>query len=157
MASKGRAHYVIRTGKLICEQIALGKTLQQALDHVGYLAPTIPQFWRWLEEHPDFREAYERARQLAADMHADKLQELSEEVLTRPKSAGAYKVAATILQWQAEIRNSGKYGKNRESKARAPLDPDKIRTEIKRLERELGVAQSQTQGTGEPGKIERVK
>lgn len=137
-----RGHYIKRTGDLICEQIALGKTLQQALDHVGYLAPSPARFWVWLENHPEFREQYERARQLAADMHADKVQELAEQVLRDPKASGAYKVAADIWRWQAEVRNSGKYGKRIEPKRSKPMDPAKLREEIKRLEKELGVAES---------------
>lgn len=137
-----RAHYVKRTGDLICEQIALGKTLQQALDIVGYLAPTVPTFWRWLDEYPEFREKYERARQMSADMDADQMKELGEKVLQNPKAAAAYQVAIRMLQWQAEVRNAAKFGKNKEAKASKPMDPAKLRSEIKRLEKELGVAES---------------
>lgn len=143
--SMKRSHYTVRTGKMICEQIAMGKTLQQALDHVGYLAPSIPKFWQWLEEHPDFREQYDRARQMSADMDADRIKELGERVLSSPKAAAAYQVAIRTLQWSAEVRNTGKYGKNKESKTRLPMNPEKLRQEIKRLEKELGVAESKVQ------------
>ena len=137
-----RGGYVKRTGDLICEQIAIGKTLQQALDVVGYLAPSIPSFWKWLSEHPEFREKYDKARQMAADMLADKLQELGEEVIKNPRAAPAYQVAIRQLQWSAEVRNPAKYGKNKESKQTKTMDPGKLRQEIKRLEKELGVAES---------------
>lgn len=143
MTTYRRAHYTIRTGKLINEQIAIGKSLQQALDVVGYLAPSVPMFWRWLEEHPDFREQYDRARQLQADVHADRMLELGQEVIGKdPKLSGAYRVAKDILQWQAEVRNSGVYGRKKEAKKTTHMEPEKLRAEIKRLEKELGVAES---------------
>lgn len=137
-----RAHYTKRTGNLICEEIAMGKTLQEALDKVGYLAPTIPVFWKWLEQFPDFRDQYERARQLSADMTADRLKEIGKEVISNPKSAAAYQVAMRVLQWEAEIRNPGRYGKKHESKGKNPMDASKLRAEIKRLEKELGIVES---------------
>lgn len=142
MSNQQRAKYVKRTGDLICEQIALGKTLQQALDHVGYLAPAISRFWKWLEEFPEFREQYERARQMSADMDADKMKELGEEVIKNPKAAAAYRVYMNVLMWQAEMRNTGKYGKKRDAKPPKELDPTKLRQEIKRLEKELGIAEN---------------
>lgn len=144
MTARAKGHYVKRTGDLICEQIALGKTLQQALDKVGYLAPTIARFWRWLEDFPEFRDQYERARQLSADMNADRMQEIGEKVIDpgNVKAAAAYKVYIEVLKWNAEMRNAAKYGKNREVKGREPMDPAKMRKEIARLEKELGVLES---------------
>lgn len=143
------AHYTARTANLICERIALGRTLTQALADVGYLAPSMPTFWRWIDEHADFREKYERARQLQADMCADKMLELSNDVLqigTALNAPARYRVAADILKWQAEVRNAAKFGKKAEEPGKnKPLDPAKIRSEIERLQRELGVAESNKQ------------
>lgn len=135
-------HYVKRTGDLICERIAVGDTLQEALDHVGYLAPTPKRFWEWLEAHPDFREQYERARALQADMHADEMVSYAKKAIANPKAAGAYKVAADIMKWSAEVRNPGRYGKKVEPKKKEHMSPEKIRQEIARLEKELGLAAS---------------
>lgn len=132
-------HYVPRTANLICEQIALGKSLKQALEIVGYLAPKQATIWRWLDEHPDFREKYERARQMQADSVADEMLELKDAVLRNPKAASGFKVGADILKWQAEVRNRARYGSKSEEKAKPPMDPTKLREEIKRLQKELGV------------------
>lgn len=136
-----KAHYVARIANEICEHIADGLTLQQALKKIGYLAPSQVTVFRWLDAYPDFRERYERARQLQADVHADGVVELGQEVLTNPKAAPAFKVAADILRWSAEVRNKSRYGKAVEPGKDKPLDPAKIREEIKRLEAELGIAE----------------
>lgn len=142
--TKRAAHYAIRIAKDICRHIALGKTLQQSLDAVGYLAPTMPTVWRWLDEHQDFREMYERARMLQADVHADRMLEMSKEVIERPSAAAAFRVATDILKWQAETRNRAKYGsKSDEAGKNKTLNPAELRKEIKRLEGELGVAESE--------------
>jgi hypothetical protein len=144
--TKRAAHYVARIGNDICMHIAMGKTLNEALDAVGYLAPTLPTVWRWIDQHADFREKYERARSLQADSHADKVLELGAEVLTKPTNAAAYRVAIEVLRWNAEIRNRAKYSaKADDPKDRTPMDPTKLRAEIKRLENELGVAESKVQ------------
>jgi hypothetical protein len=141
--TKRAAHYATRIAKEICKHIALGLTLAEALAKVGYLAPTEPTVWRWLDEHADFREMYERARQMQADSHADRMLEMSREVIKAPSAATAYRVAIDVLKWQAEVRNRQKYGvKGEDDKGKKPMDPAKLRSEIKRLEAELGVAES---------------
>lgn len=141
--TKRPAHYTVRLANDLCEQIAQGKTLEQALKFVGFLAPSIPTVYKWLDIYPDFREKYERARQLQADVHADKMLEMSQLVIEKPTAAAAYRVATDILKWQAEVRNRGKYGsKSDDAGKNKPLDPAKLRAEIKRLEQELGVAES---------------
>lgn len=136
-------HYVKRTGNLICEEIALGATLAEALEKVGYLAPSERQFWKWLELHEDFRLQYERARQMQADKLADDHLSLARKVLLLDaKQAPKFKTAADILRWQAEVRNRGKYSQKAEAPAKAPMKPEDIKAEIKRLEKELGVNQT---------------
>lgn len=142
--TKRAAHYNIRVAKDICRHIAMGETLVMALEKIGYLAPTMPTVWRWLDEHQDFREMYERARQLQADTLADQMLEMSREVIKAPGAATAYRVASDIVKWQAETRNRAKYGsKSDESGKNKALNPVELRKEIKRLEGELGVAESE--------------
>lgn len=138
-------HYVPRTANMICEQIAMGKSLKQALELIGYVAPRIQSVWRWLDEHPEFREKYDRARQMQADTLADEMLELREQVIKNPKAASAYKVSGDIIKWQAEVRNRGVYGAKGESAAKKPMDPAKIKAEIERLQKELGVAETKVQ------------
>lgn len=147
-------HYVKRTGDMICERIALGDSLQEALTSVGYLAPSERNFWKWIDQNEEFRDKYERARQLQADKLADIMLEHSKKVINvDAKQAAKYKVSADILKWQAEVRNRNKYGPKSEQKDRTPLDPEKIREEIARLEKALGITKP------EPGdaKLRAVK
>lgn len=133
-----KAHYTTRIAKRLCEHIALGATLQQALQKEP-LGPSVPVFWRWLDEYPEFREMYERARILQADLMADTIMTMAENVLKQPKFAPAYKVASDILKWQAEIRNPARYGQKVQVEHKATLDPAKLKGEIHQLEKELGL------------------
>lgn len=134
-----RARYNTRVAKRICEHIALGSTVKQALEREP-LAPSVPLFWRWLDEYPEFRDMYERARTLQADLAADAIMSMASEVLKNPKFAAAYKVASDILRWHAEVNNRQRYGsKVQVEHKQAQLDPSKLRTEIAQLERELGL------------------
>src|SRR5437879_2602450 len=139
-----RTHYTPRVAGRICEHIALGKTLGQALA-MEPLAPSMTIFWRWLDEHAEFREKYERARMMQADGHADKMLELAQEAINAPSKAAAIRVATDILRWQAEIRDPKKYGAKVQHELKAPpLKPEDLKKEIKRLEEELGVTGSVT-------------
>ena len=134
------AHYTARIGNDICMYIALGYSLEGALAKVGYLAPTMPTVWRWLTEHADFKERYEQARQMQADSLADKTIDMVASVLKDPKNAAAYRLAADIYKWHAGIRNGKTYNPaTNDQNNKTPLDAGKIKAEIKRLEKELGV------------------
>lgn len=133
-----KAKYTTRIAKRICEHIALGDTLHQALGKEP-LGPSVPLFWRWLDEYPEFREMYERARVLQADLMCDTIMVMAQNVLKTPKFAPAYKVAADILKWQAEIRNPARYGTKVTVEHKATLDPVKMKKEIAQLEKELGL------------------
>ena len=136
---RGHSHYTVRIGDAICKEIALGRTLKDALAKVGHLAPPLSVVWKWADENDDFRHKMDRARQLQADMMTDRMLELANEVLERPSAASAYKVASDILKSLAEVRNPGKYGPKMVHEIKAPMDPAKVQEEIKTLEMELGL------------------
>lgn len=133
-----RAHYTTRIAKKLCEHIALGASLKEALE-MEPLGPAMTTFWRWLDEYPEFREMYERARTLQADLLSDKMLEMAADVLRQPKMAPAYRIAADILKWHAEIKNPGRYGAKVQIEHKRVLDPAKMKAEIKQLEKELGM------------------
>lgn len=138
--SKRRAHYCVRIANDICTHIAMGHTLDEALKKVGHLAPSIPLFWRWLDEYPDFKDKYERARQMQADMHADTMLGMVGKVMGNPSLAPAVRVAVDILKWQAEIRDAAKYGKKMElTERKQKLNVAELRKEVQQLSEELGI------------------
>lgn len=139
--TRSRGHYVKRVGDAICERIALGDTLLEALDRVGYIAPTPKQFWVWIDSFPEFKQQYDRARELQADFDSDKMRELGRSVINNPKAATAYRVAVDVLKWQAEMHNRRKYGGKAEPALPKVLKPEEIRAEIRKLEAELGLAE----------------
>lgn len=141
--SRKSGHYVVRIANDICQHIALGETLEGALKKIGYLAPSMPTVWRWMAEHEDFKDRMDMARQMQADTLADKTLDMVKDVLKDPKSAPAYRVAVDILRWHAGIRNGKTYNPQTNDNQKAPpLDANKIKAEIKRLEKELGVQEN---------------
>lgn len=137
--SKRRAHYCVRIANALCEKIALGNSLKGALDAVGPLAPTMPTFWRWLDEYPDFRVKYERARQMQGDVLADEILDMAKLVIDKPSLASAVRVASDILMWQAGIRDTKYNAKVVPKEEKVLLTPEQLRSEVKKLEGELGV------------------
>jgi hypothetical protein len=137
--SKRRAHYCVRIANSICEKIALGNSLRDALEIVGPLAPSMPTFWRWLDEYPEFRVKYERARQMQGDVLADEILDMAKIVVQKPSLAAAIRVASDILMWQAGIRDVKYNSKVAPEEKRKLLPADELRKEIGRLELELGV------------------
>lgn len=139
-----RAHYTTRIANRICENIAMGDSVKKALDKEP-LGPTCMTFWRWLDMYPAFREKYERARIMQADMHADTMMDMAERVLANPRNASAFRVAADILQWQASMRNPKLYGSRVTVESKAPvMNADELKKEIAALEKELNVDTTST-------------
>jgi hypothetical protein len=133
-----RAKYTTRIAKRICEHIALGATVDQALQKEP-LGPSVSLFWRWMDEFPEFREMYERARQMQTDILADKILQMAADVLEKPSLAPAYRIASDILRWHAEVKNPTRYGNKVTIEHKKTLDPKSIVKEIKQLEKELGM------------------
>lgn len=154
--SKRRAHYCVRVAKAICEKIALGFSLKGALDEVGPLAPSMPVFWRWLDEYPAFLEQYQRARQMQGDILADEMLDMAKLVIEKPSLASAIRVATDILQWQAGIRDSKYNSKVAPEEKKKYLPADVLQKEILRLENELGVKAAPGMDTAKRHKKEEL-
>jgi hypothetical protein len=90
--------------KEICRLIAQGQVLQQICGQNGI--PSIEIVNGWLQDNARFQRMYARARHNQGDYLADEMLILASLVRQNPREAGAYKVAAEILKWQASVRNS---------------------------------------------------
>ena len=138
--AKRKAHYCERIADRICEYIAEGDSLVTALRKTGPLAPGLATFWKWQADMPEFRTKYELARQMQAEMHADRMTDLAARVLETPSMAPAIRVAADLLKWNAEMRDPAKYSPKAAQEHKAPPKTLKqMRDEVERLQKELGV------------------
>ena len=89
------SEFTQETADAICEQIIAGETLRDISANPAY--PSWSTIWRWLQSNPDFRAQYARAREDAAEAHADRA---LKEALTADDSEGC-RVAGARLRWDA--------------------------------------------------------
>src|SRR5882672_321235 len=128
----------------ICRLLALGNPIQNILENdiIKYPDKMIMPSWdnvvEWIKSDELFRNDYEQARIYGADYLADDMLCLVKMLRDDPKKAPAARAAMEILKWQTMVRNS-KYSEKivQETKNVGPLDPDKVREEIARLQKEL--------------------
>lgn len=86
----------------ICEQIASGVTLRELCAQPD--TPSWTTIWRWIQAHEDFRTQYARAREDAADFHAERALEEALNV----NDSEASRVAGARLRWDALRWHAGK-------------------------------------------------
>lgn len=124
----------------ICSKIAVGTPIRWILREKTM--PSWNTMRRWLDKYPAFGEAYNRAMEHRADYLAHRMVELSKKCEEDPKNANGYKVAASILQWQAAMGNPKKYSEKMllQHEDITPMDPSKVFTEMDRLCKQLGIS-----------------
>ena len=98
--------YCAHVGGLICDRLALGMSLRQACALEGMPGETT--VYGWLRRHPDFLEAYGRARVLQAHRRFDQVWEIAEAA----DKEGAFlaKVRIDAARWQASRLAPKRYG-----------------------------------------------
>lgn len=123
----------------ICRRIAVGEPIRWILRDKQM--PNWNSLRRWMDKYPEFGEKYARAMEHRADYIAHKMVELAKKCEDDPKSATAYKVAASILQWQAAMGNPRKYSDRliNVEEREPPKDLAQVVAEFDRLCKELGV------------------
>lgn len=98
--------YCPHVAGLICERLAMGMSLRQAVALDGLPAETT--VYGWLRRHEAFREAYGQARVLQAHRRFDQVWEIAESA----DRDGAYlaKVRIDAARWQASRLAPKRYG-----------------------------------------------
>lgn len=119
--------YTPAKGALLCEQIAAGKTLRE-------LKVPTSTVMRWVNEHPEFREQYTRARELQADAWFDEAIDKARKA-TR-EDAHAVRVLIDTLKWAAGKRAPKRYG-DRSVVEHTGGEGDPIKLELRRKVEEL--------------------
>jgi hypothetical protein len=75
------------------------------LENVEYNKVT----WR-LKRSEDLSQLYRQARENRASIHAERIADLSEEVLRNPKDANAYKISIDSKKWLASVMDRATFG-----------------------------------------------
>lgn len=98
-SSRRKTPYDPPVADYIIEQIEVyGRSLLSICDDPEAVSRAI--FFRWMEDHPELRVRYARAREALADHAADEIAEIARTVT--PESAVADRVKLDALKWRAE-------------------------------------------------------
>jgi len=100
--------------ELIIKGIYEGKSLKSILDNNKEL-PSRPRIYEWLNKsHSKYDEIfcnnYIRAREDSADIDADKIEELNQEVREKKVDPSQARIIADNLKWIAGKKKPKKYG-----------------------------------------------
>ncbi|WP_309604338.1 hypothetical protein [Phenylobacterium sp.] len=129
----------VRYGKAvaeeICRRIAMGE-IWFKICNTGRL-PSYTTLYDWLRKHPDFAEGYAQAREMAADLRADKALVVAEESTAATVQSDRLRVGA--LQWRAAKGAPKRYGsKAGESDRHDAAPPREIVIRVRQFERLIG-------------------
>jgi hypothetical protein len=123
--------YTQKVAREICERIAEGQVWFR-ICNTGKL-PSYGTLFRWLQRYPDFAEAYEQAREIAAEQRADKALVVAEGAT--PATVTCDRLHVSTLQWHAtRAGGQGRYGGwGKEGKDK--LGPARLIIEVRQFER----------------------
>ncbi|OOF85122.1 terminase small subunit [Rodentibacter ratti] len=140
----------------ICQLIAEGESLRKVCSRPGM--PSQSMIFRWINEQPEFREQYARARENQADFLLEEMLEISD--LATPEDVSVAKLRVDARKWYITKVAPKKYG-DRITQEISGVDGNVVQIEVKkeidlsvysddelRLLRELKHKQSKL-GTGE--------
>lgn len=130
MADVGRpSTYTPELGLKICEQLAAGLPLVKI---VRLLDVGMSSVYRWQEEHPEFRQAYARAREDQADTLADEILEVADnsEIPSDDR-----RIRVDTRKWIASKLKPKKYAERQQvehsgSVGTIPTDPEALTTQL---------------------------
>jgi hypothetical protein len=92
----------------VCSAIADGDSLRQICARAGM--PSRETVRVWLENSPDFRAKYARAREEQGHSIHDEIHELERDLLTKKVAPDVARVALASKQWRASKLNPKVYG-----------------------------------------------
>ena len=140
--------YDAETALRICAELARGRPLVRIVEDVGV---SVPSVYRWLDAHPEFREAYARAREDQADTLADEIIQISDDAsndsatdedgnpVTNHENIQRSKLRVDTRKWVASKLRPKKYGDKQQLEHSGPdgkplnltvLDPDAVVDQI---------------------------
>jgi hypothetical protein len=102
--------YSKKVAREICLRIAGGEVWHK-ICNTGRL-PSYTTLYTWLRKYPDFAEDFAQAKEMAADLRADKVLVVAEESTAATVQADRLRVGA--LQWHAAKAAPKRYGSRAE-------------------------------------------
>lgn len=124
-ASGGTA-YSQDVADAICARVAAGETLAEVCGTTG--APSYAALCEWRLRHPAFDEALERAREIAADLWAERALKVAEDSTSATATVDRLKVSTLI--WRAERAAPERYG----GKTQVRKEPRRVILEVRKFE-----------------------
>lgn len=95
----------------ICYQVAHGSNLHRLCEiDADHKYPDLRTVYRWLDTDVAFAQAYARARESRADARADRIDEISQQVIDGELDPQAARVVIDAEKWQAAHEQPRKYG-----------------------------------------------
>jgi hypothetical protein len=122
--------YSKRVTEEICRRIARGEVWHRICNTDGL--PSYDSLYQWRRKYPDFAEAFAQAREIAADLHADKVLVVAEQSTAATVQADRLHVGA--LQWHAGKAAPKRYGSRAGEDPAHDGEPRRLVIEIRRFE-----------------------
>ncbi|MGH6965599.1 MAG: hypothetical protein ACREE0_14055 [Phenylobacterium sp.] len=114
----------------ICQRIARGDVWYKIANTDGL--PSYDTLYQWLRKHPDFAEDFAQAREIAADLRADKVLVVAEEATAATVQRDRLHVGA--LQWHASKAAPKRYGSRPGDDGEPEGEPRRLIIEVRRFE-----------------------
>jgi hypothetical protein len=124
------ARYSKKLTREICLRIAGGE-LWHKICNTGRM-PSYTTLYDWQRRYPDFAEDFAQAREMAADLRADKVLVVAEEATAATVQRDRLRVAA--LQWHAAKAAPKRYGSRAGDDVEHESAPRRIIVEVRRFE-----------------------
>ena len=125
------SRYSKKLTREICRRIAGGEVWHR-ICNTGHL-PSYTTLYTWLRKYPDFAEEFAQAKEMAADLHADKVLVVAEESTAATVQADRLKVGA--LQWHAGKAAPKRYGSRAGDDVVEEGAPQRLIIEIRHFEK----------------------
>jgi hypothetical protein len=116
----------------LCERIANGECWHR-MANTGRM-PSYATLYDWQRKHPEFAEALAQAREMAADLRADRALEVAEKATAATVQADRLHVGA--LQWRAAKASPRRYGTRSDAHDDVEdAQPARLIIEVRRFEK----------------------
>ena len=147
--------YDVDVAQKLCEMVASGKKIGEALEELGLKPWTKVQ---WSQNHPDFRRAITQAIEMQTDVLSETLLDTWQEALRSLKGdksdnarINAYKLKADAIKWYNSKNYAAKYGQNfdhRFSAAEQPVPIFDVRPRVHDVDAHASDAQNGEESKG---------